>query len=63
VRHHRSLIRVALVLGIAVVAVVTSWHGTIRTLPAQAGPAQTTKLGPGQGAWAYTAAGGTLQFR
>jgi hypothetical protein len=23
---------------------------------------QTTKLGPGQGVWAYSAAGGTLQF-
>ena len=62
-RYHRGVIRAALVLGVGVVAVGATWHGTIRTLPVQAGPAQTTKLGPGQGAWAYTAAGGTLQFR
>jgi hypothetical protein len=47
VRYHRGLIRAALVLGIAVVAVAATWHGTIRTLPAQAGPAQASPVNLG----------------
>jgi hypothetical protein len=47
VRYHRGLLRAALVLGIAVVAVAATWHGTIRTLPAQAGPAQAPPVNLG----------------